>query len=239
MLFPVSSHLTPAPLPSHTFPLPRLEGPQDALPHRLIGSRRTTSLFFRASTSTNMNPAIPLATSTPADFSSTTGTKERADSASSSDETRAGSQASGRDGGAVNVKEAEAQFDELRRQLTRSSSLYRTQTGQKDSEKEGDDHEDFDLLEYMRSSAAERGQHNFKEKHVGVIWDKLSVTGAGGMKVRSCRWCAEDRAELTLALSLAALDQDVPRRRQGVRLLPRLHGYEVHWRIQDDAQEAA
>ena len=100
-----------------------------------------------------MNPATPLATAAPADLSFAAGLKERSDSASSSDQTRAGSQASGEDGGAVNVKEAEAQFEELRRQLTRSSSLYRTQTGQKDSEKEGDYADDFDLLEYMRSSA--------------------------------------------------------------------------------------
>jgi len=49
----------------------------------------------------------------------------------------------------VNVERAEAQFHELSRRLTNKSSTFRKET---DPEKaEGED--DFDLLEYMKSSA--------------------------------------------------------------------------------------
>ncbi|KAK4699639.1 hypothetical protein P7C70_g6621, partial [Phenoliferia sp. Uapishka_3] len=84
----------------------------------------------------------------------------------------------------VDVKRAESEFDDLRRQLSHSSSLHRTNTGQKDAEK-ADDGEDFDLLEYMTDSSATRGHHGFKKKALGVVWDGLTVTGAGGMKVRT------------------------------------------------------
>lgn len=84
----------------------------------------------------------------------------------------------------VNVHDAEEEFEQLRRQLTRQSSLHRTATRQKDSEKEGEEGEEFDLLEYMRSRASERDANGFKSKQVGVVWEGLAVTGAGGMKVR-------------------------------------------------------
>lgn len=88
----------------------------------------------------------------------------------------------------VNVAKAEAEFESLRRELSRRSSLYRTATGQRDYEKEGagegDEHPaDFDLLEYMRSSQSSHDEHGFKRKHIGVIWDTLCVKGAGGFKV--------------------------------------------------------
>ena len=71
----------------------------------------------------------------------------------------------------VNVKNAQEDFEELRRQLTRQSSLHRTLTHQRDSEKEGDDAEDFDLLDYMRARASERNENGFKSKQVGVVWE--------------------------------------------------------------------
>ncbi|GAA6043179.1 hypothetical protein JCM8097_008713 [Rhodosporidiobolus ruineniae] len=83
----------------------------------------------------------------------------------------------------VNVKRAEAQFEELRRELSRRSSLHRVQTGQKDPEKEGADDEDFDLLAYLRNEAQQYDEAGFKRKVVGVSWDKLHVTGNGGIKL--------------------------------------------------------
>lgn len=67
----------------------------------------------------------------------------------------------------IDVKRAEGEFEELRRQLSRASSLHRTQTGQKDAEKEGaDDDDDFDLLDYFKGSRAARDAHGFKAKEV-------------------------------------------------------------------------
>lgn len=115
-------------------------------------------------------------------------------SAASSDSTRANSPVDEIKNGSggeshVDVKSAEGEFEALRRQLTTTSSLHRTATHQKDEEKEGGaaGEDDFDLLEYMTDSAQTRSAHGFQQKQVGVIWDKLSVTGAGGMKVRFSR----------------------------------------------------
>ncbi|GJN91548.1 hypothetical protein Rhopal_004571-T1 [Rhodotorula paludigena] len=84
----------------------------------------------------------------------------------------------------VDVKRAEAEFEELRRQYSRQSSLHRIKSGQKDLEKEGsNDSEDFDLLAYLRGESDQYDAAGFKRKVVGVSWDKLNVTGAGGMKI--------------------------------------------------------
>ncbi|GAA5926233.1 hypothetical protein JCM3775_000963 [Rhodotorula graminis] len=91
---------------------------------------------------------------------------------------------SSRDEGHVNVKNAEADFQNLRRELSRRSSQHRTQTGVKDREKEGSDtSEDFDLLEYLRGEADQYDTAGFKRKVVGVSWTKHNVQGAGGMKI--------------------------------------------------------
>lgn len=66
----------------------------------------------------------------------------------------------------IDVKQAEGEFEELRRQLSRASSLHRTQTGQKDVEKEGEDEDDFDLLAYMKGTRSARDTHGFKAKEV-------------------------------------------------------------------------
>ncbi|BGO92884.1 hypothetical protein NBRC10512_008005 [Rhodotorula toruloides] len=87
-------------------------------------------------------------------------------------------------GESVNVKRAESQFEDLRRELSRSSSLHRVRTGQKDVEKEGSESsEDFDLLAYLRNEADQYDAAGFKRKVVGVSWDKLRVTGNGGIKM--------------------------------------------------------
>ncbi|GAA5965734.1 hypothetical protein JCM21900_006739 [Sporobolomyces salmonicolor] len=85
--------------------------------------------------------------------------------------------------GHVNVKDAEAQFEELRRELSRRSSLYRTQTGHKDAEKEGGDSDDFDLLAYLQGEQQSADGAGMKRKAVGVSWSGLTVVGAGGMKI--------------------------------------------------------
>lgn len=73
----------------------------------------------------------------------------------------------------------------IRRELSRRSSLHRTQTGAKDREKEGSDSsEDFDLLDYLRGETDQYDAAGFKRKVVGVSWTKHNVQGAGGMKVR-------------------------------------------------------
>ena len=69
-------------------------------------------------------------------------------------------------GNAVDVHDAEKRFEDLRRQLSRTSSLHRTVTGQKDVEAGEED--DFDLAEYLNNSLAERDAAGFKRKVVGV-----------------------------------------------------------------------
>jgi hypothetical protein len=66
------------------------------------------------------------------------------------DDSRRSSVATANNGeGGVNVEQAEKEFGELRRQLSKVSSLHRIKTGEKDAEKEGEDEEDFDLLAYL------------------------------------------------------------------------------------------
>ncbi|GAA5871103.1 hypothetical protein JCM8547_005358, partial [Rhodosporidiobolus lusitaniae] len=84
----------------------------------------------------------------------------------------------------VDVKRAEAQFEELRREYSRQSSLHRVKTGQKDLEKEGGDDDDFDLLSYLRNDVEQYDENGLHHRKVlGVSWDKLNVTGNGGMKL--------------------------------------------------------
>ena len=73
----------------------------------------------------------------------------------------------------------------LTREFSRRSSHFRSHDGEKDLEAEGDDaSEDFNLLAYLRNEEAQYDAAGFKRKVVGVSWDKLNVTGSGGMKVR-------------------------------------------------------
>lgn len=96
----------------------------------------------------------------------------------------------------VSITEANEVFNELRRELSNISSLHRTLTSNndnkttsaKDLEKqistENDEEEEiFDLLSYMKGELEERDNNGFKRKHVGVIWDDLSIIGVGGLKV--------------------------------------------------------
>ncbi|KWU42587.1 hypothetical protein RHOSPDRAFT_20945 [Rhodotorula sp. JG-1b] len=72
----------------------------------------------------------------------------------------------------------------LTREFSRRSSHFRSHDGEKDLEAEGDDaSEDFNLLAYLRNEEAQYDAAGFKRKVVGVSWDKLNVTGSGGMKM--------------------------------------------------------
>ncbi|GAA5846326.1 hypothetical protein JCM5353_001490 [Sporobolomyces roseus] len=86
-------------------------------------------------------------------------------------------------GGQVDVKDAEARFESLRRELSRQSSAHRTKSGQKDAEKEGEDDDDFDLLSYLRGQQSKADEAGMHRKVVGVSWTDLTVVGAGGMKI--------------------------------------------------------
>ncbi|WAR53515.1 hypothetical protein PtB15_3B23 [Puccinia triticina] len=82
----------------------------------------------------------------------------------------------------VDVAEAERTFAELRRQLTQASSLHLAQEGKTDGEKQDPD-ATFDLLAYLRGTAQSRDENGMRPKHLGVIFDNLTVVGNGGIKL--------------------------------------------------------
>ncbi|MBW0485131.1 hypothetical protein O181_024846 [Austropuccinia psidii MF-1] len=85
-------------------------------------------------------------------------------------------------GSRVDVQEAERSFAELRRQLTETSMLHLGQDGKSDLEKH-DPNAAFDLLAYLRGAAQTRDEHGSRPKQLGVIFENLSVTGNGGIKL--------------------------------------------------------
>ncbi|KAA1076269.1 hypothetical protein PGT21_036470 [Puccinia graminis f. sp. tritici] len=82
----------------------------------------------------------------------------------------------------VDVEQAERTFAELRRQLTEASSLHLAQEGKTDAEKQDPD-ATFDLLAYLRGNAQSRDENGMRPKHLGVIYENLSVVGNGGIKL--------------------------------------------------------
>jgi len=92
----------------------------------------------------------------------------------------------------VNIRQAEAEFIQLQRQLTHHDYLDRPQSStpqpehpKNDLEKASDDddveaEERFDLREYLTSSNDANQAAGIKHKHVGVTWEDLQVTGIGG-----------------------------------------------------------
>jgi ATP-binding cassette subfamily G (WHITE) protein 2 (SNQ2) len=97
----------------------------------------------------------------------------------------------------VNVQRAEQEFAELSKQLSRAShhsrlSRQQSRHGPKrtDEEKtvgispsESIGTEDrFDLEATLRGNKSEEEAAGIKSKNIGVIWDKLSVSGEGGVK---------------------------------------------------------
>ena len=94
----------------------------------------------------------------------------------------------------VDVQRAEADFAELNRELSRTSELSRRVTRSRsrpqappadvekapDSDTSGD--ETFDLEGTLRGNRDEAEREGIKSKRIGVVWDRLTVRGAGGIK---------------------------------------------------------
>lgn len=76
----------------------------------------------------------------------------------------------------VNVIGAEKDFKKLERQLTKRSSIYRTQTGEKTAENQGGD---FDLTDYLKDIIPRAEDAGIKRRNLGVTWDNLEVLGEG------------------------------------------------------------
>lgn len=99
----------------------------------------------------------------------------------------------------INVKAAEAEFAELQRELSgisqASRRLSRTQSKQsarkgksidKDVEKtasstSASDDEQFDLEGTLRGNQAAERDSGIRSKHIGVVWEGLTVSGTGGV----------------------------------------------------------
>ncbi|SMQ53521.1 unnamed protein product [Zymoseptoria tritici ST99CH_3D7] len=106
-------------------------------------------------------------------------------------------------GHGVNVGRAEREFHELQRTLSglsqadRRLSRVQSQRSQKsekqnatqDIEKAGSaspassEDEPFDLEETLRHNKRMEDESGIKQKQIGVVWDKLSVSGMGGAKI--------------------------------------------------------
>jgi ATP-binding cassette subfamily G (WHITE) protein 2 (SNQ2) len=94
----------------------------------------------------------------------------------------------------VDVKGAESEFAELQREFSRQSQrISRQQTrqsvskGTKDVEKAissdmSEEGEPFDLEDTLRGNKQLEEDSGIKGKKIGVIWDKLTVRGIGGVK---------------------------------------------------------
>jgi ATP-binding cassette subfamily G (WHITE) protein 2 (SNQ2) len=94
----------------------------------------------------------------------------------------------------VDVKGAESEFAELQRefskqsqQLSRQHTRQSTKKGTQDVEKaissgSSDSGEPFDLEDTLRGNKQLEEDSGIKGKKIGVIWDKLTVRGIGGVK---------------------------------------------------------
>ncbi|KAJ5716515.1 hypothetical protein N7493_008426 [Penicillium malachiteum] len=94
----------------------------------------------------------------------------------------------------VDVEQAEQDFSDLNRQFSHISHQARQVSKQasrvsktatfEDVEKAGssDSDEPWDLETTLRGNRAAEEEAGIKDKHVGVIWDNLSVRGRGGVK---------------------------------------------------------
>ncbi|ORZ20017.1 ABC-2 type transporter-domain-containing protein [Lobosporangium transversale] len=74
----------------------------------------------------------------------------------------------------VDVVGAENDYRKLKRELTRRSSIYRVQAGEK-AEAAGD----FDLTEYLQEVVPRAQQAGIKRRNLGVVWEDLEVLGEG------------------------------------------------------------
>lgn len=100
-------------------------------------------------------------------------------------------------GGGVNIARAQAEFEELNRELSRTSNLSkkisRVQSRQsrkhetiadieKGPESEASSDEPFDLQTVLRGNRDEEEAAGIKSKRIGVVWENLTVSGIGGVK---------------------------------------------------------
>ncbi|KAF2702840.1 hypothetical protein K504DRAFT_190754 [Pleomassaria siparia CBS 279.74] len=98
-------------------------------------------------------------------------------------------------GGGVNISRAEAEFAELSKELSRSSNierkLSRTQSRQSrkahtiadiekgaNAQSDASSDEPFDLESVLRGNRDEEEAAGIKSKHIGVVWDGLTVSGS-------------------------------------------------------------
>ncbi|KAJ8070212.1 hypothetical protein OCU04_000598 [Sclerotinia nivalis] len=93
----------------------------------------------------------------------------------------------------IDVKTAEAEFAQLQRELTgistKSKALSRTRSksktaGANDVEKSGESSEEaeqFDLEDTLRGNRQAEEDSGIRSKHIGVIWEGLTVRGTGGV----------------------------------------------------------
>ncbi|KUJ20599.1 uncharacterized protein LY89DRAFT_579567 [Mollisia scopiformis] len=94
----------------------------------------------------------------------------------------------------VNIKAAEAEFATLQRELSgisqASRKLSRTQSrkvaSEKDVEKTASDgstteEEPFDLEHVLRGNHTAEQESGIRSKHIGVVWENLTVSGTGGV----------------------------------------------------------
>ncbi|GAA5893783.1 hypothetical protein JCM8208_001243 [Rhodotorula glutinis] len=78
----------------------------------------------------------------------------------------------------VDPEKAAAQFEDLRRSLSRPYSSHPV-----DPEKQDPSSSSFDLLSYLRAEASEADAAGIKRKALGVAWTGLQVVGNGGEKL--------------------------------------------------------
>jgi len=97
--------------------------------------------------------------------------------------------------GGIDVKAAEAEFAGLQRELSgisqHSRQLSRSQSRQskkgyeeKDIERatsSQETEEQFDLESTLRGNQAAEVESGMRPKHIGVVWDNLTVSGLGGV----------------------------------------------------------
>ncbi|KAH9818486.1 ABC-2 type transporter-domain-containing protein [Melampsora americana] len=82
----------------------------------------------------------------------------------------------------LSIEAAEKTFGDLRRQLTSISSAHFFQKANVDPEKSKVE-ESFDLLAYLRDTAEVRDKSDYKPKEMGVIFNKLGVSGSDEIKL--------------------------------------------------------
>ncbi|KAG9376493.1 ABC transporter CDR4 [Pyrenophora tritici-repentis] len=97
--------------------------------------------------------------------------------------------------GGVDIQRAEADFAELSKELSRASNISRrlSRVQSKQSRKQGlstdvekagvegseDSDEQFDLEATLRGSRDQEEAAGIKAKRIGVVWDRLTVSGIG------------------------------------------------------------